>query len=67
MKQKEIIKKIGTILKELQDQHEFIEKIKEPINDLELELFVANGHFLNDHIDKWPASKCRYRKKIADN
>jgi hypothetical protein len=51
MKQKEIIKKIGTILKELQDQHEFIEKIKEPINDLELELFVANGHFLNDHIE----------------
>jgi len=51
MKQKEIIKKIGAILTELQDQYEFIQKTTEPINDLELELFVANGHFLNDHIE----------------
>ena len=51
MKQQEIVKKIGVILKELQDQYEFIEQTKEPINDLELELFVANGHFLTDHIE----------------
>lgn len=51
MKQQEIVKKIGVILKELQDQYQFIEKAKEPVNDLELELFVANGHFLTDHIE----------------
>jgi len=51
MKQQEIVKKIGVILKELQDQYQYIEETKEPINDLELELFVANGHFLTDHIE----------------
>jgi len=51
MKQQEIVKKIGVILKELQDQYLFIEKTKEPINDLELELFAANGNFLSDHIE----------------
>lgn len=51
MKQQEIVKKIGVILKELQEQYEFIEKTKEPINDLELELFAANGNFLTDHIE----------------
>ena len=51
MKQQEIVKKIGVILKELQDQYQFIEKTKEPINDLELELFAANGNFLSDHIE----------------
>lgn len=51
MKQQEIVKKIGVILKELQDQYQYIEKTKEPINDLELELFAANGNFLSDHIE----------------
>jgi len=51
MKQQEIVKKIGVILKELQDQYQFIEQTQEPVNDLELELFVANGHFLTDHIE----------------
>jgi len=51
MKQKEIIKKIGVIINELQDQYQYIEKTKGVINDLELELFVANTHFLNDHIE----------------
>lgn len=51
MKQQEIVKKIGVILKELQEQYQFIEQTQEPINDLELELFVANGHFLTDHIE----------------
>ncbi len=51
MKQQEIIKKIGAILTELQDQYEFIQKTNGPINDLELEVFIANSHFLNDHIE----------------
>lgn len=51
MKQQEIVKKIGVILKELQEQYQFIEQTQEPVNDLELELFVANGHFLTDHIE----------------
>ncbi|WP_448702576.1 hypothetical protein ACFGVR_09510 [Mucilaginibacter sp. AW1-3] len=51
MKQQEIVKKIGVILNELQDQYQFIEESQDPVNDLELELFVANGHFLTDHIE----------------
>jgi len=51
MRQKEIIKKIGLIIKELQEQHQYVEKTRGVINDLELELFVANTHFLTDHIE----------------
>jgi hypothetical protein len=51
MKKYEILKKIGVIIKELQDQYEYTEQNKEDVNDLELELFVANAHFLTDHIE----------------
>ncbi|MFB9842579.1 hypothetical protein [Mucilaginibacter ginsenosidivorans] len=49
MKQQEVFKKIGTILKELNDQYEYLESADNQLNDLELELFVANAHFLADH------------------
>jgi hypothetical protein len=49
MKQQEVFKKIGTILKELNDQYEYLGDSENQLNDLELELFVANAHFLADH------------------
>jgi hypothetical protein len=49
MKQQEVFKKIGTILKELSDQYKYLKETESDLNDLELELFVANAHFLSDH------------------
>ena len=51
MKQEEIFKKIGVILNELNEQYQFIEKTKDNINDLELELFAANTHYLIENIE----------------
>jgi hypothetical protein len=51
MKQQEVFKKIGGIIKELHDQYEYLVTISEDLNDLELELFVANAHFLADHAE----------------
>jgi hypothetical protein len=49
MKQQEVFKKIGSILKELNDQYGYLKETESDLNDLELELFVANAHFLSDH------------------
>jgi hypothetical protein len=51
MKQVEIFKKIGVILSELNEQYEFIENTIDNINDLELELFSANTHYLIENIE----------------
>ena len=51
MKQKEVFKKIGGIIQELNDQYEYLETVNEDLNELELELFAANAHFLVDHIE----------------
>jgi hypothetical protein len=51
MKQLEVFRKIGGIIKELNEQYQYIETNPENINDLELELFVANAHFLTDHAE----------------
>jgi hypothetical protein len=51
MKQEEIFKKVGTILSELNEQYLFIEKTLDNINDLELELFAANTHYLAENIE----------------
>jgi len=50
MKQQDVFKKIGGIIKELSDQYEYLKTADEPLNDLELELFLANSHFLTDHM-----------------
>ena len=50
MKQQEVFKKIGGILKELSDQYEYLKTVDGQLNDLELELFMANSHFLSDHV-----------------
>src|SRR5260370_41129528 len=51
MKQKDVFDKIGEIIQELTDQYDFLQMSKDNLNDLELELFVANAHFLTDHIE----------------
>ena len=50
MKQEEVFKRIGGIIKELNDQFEYLKTIDGPLNELELELFLANSHFLGDHV-----------------
>jgi len=50
MKQQEVFKKIGVIIKELSDQYEYLKTIDGQLNELELELFIANSHFLTDHV-----------------
>lgn len=51
MKQQEVFKKIGNIIKEIKDQYDYLSADHNSINDLELELFVANAHFLTDHLE----------------
>jgi hypothetical protein len=51
MRQQEVFNKIGSILKELNDQYKYLEANPDDMNSLELELFVANAHFLADHAE----------------
>ena len=51
MNRQEILKKIGGIIAELKDQHTYLNAAENGFNDLELELFLANAHFLTDHIN----------------
>jgi hypothetical protein len=51
MKQQEVFRKTGEILKELSDQYEDLKSTADNLNDLELELFIANAHFLIDHAE----------------
>ncbi|HVW98442.1 MAG TPA: hypothetical protein VHA56_20925 [Mucilaginibacter sp.] len=51
MKQKDVFNKIGGIIQELSEQYEYLQTVSDNLNDLELELFVANAHFLTDHIE----------------
>ncbi len=50
MNKKEIFKKVGTILNELNEQYEYLSKSPDNLNELELELFSANANFLSDHL-----------------
>ena len=51
MKQQEVFKKIGGIIREINDQYEYLQTNAGALNDLELELLLANAHFLADHIE----------------
>jgi hypothetical protein len=51
MKQQEILRKIGNILKELNEQYDYLQTEETHLNDLELELFAANAKFLTDHTE----------------
>jgi hypothetical protein len=50
MNQEDIFKKIGHILNELNDQYQYLAQNPEELNELELELFLANASFLTDHV-----------------
>ena len=50
MNQEDIFKKIGQILSELNDQYQYLAQNPQELNDLELELFLANSNFLSDHV-----------------
>jgi hypothetical protein len=50
MNKKEIFKKIGGIIAEITEQYQYLSQDTENINELELELFIANSHFLADHL-----------------
>jgi hypothetical protein len=51
MKQQEVFRKTGAIIRELNEQYEYLQSTADNLNDLELELFVANTHFLKDHAE----------------
>lgn len=50
MNQEDIFKKIGQILNELNDQYQYLAQNPQELNELELELFLANANFLSDHV-----------------
>ncbi|WP_158796881.1 hypothetical protein [Pedobacter sp. L105] len=50
MNQEDIFKKIGQILNELSDQYQYLAQNPQELNELELELFLANADFLSDHV-----------------
>lgn len=50
MNQQDIFKKVGNILGELNDQYQFLARNPQQLNDLEVELFLANADFLADHV-----------------
>lgn len=50
MNKKDIFKKIGVIISELNEQYDYLAKTSENLNELEIELFMANSRFLSDHI-----------------
>ncbi|RAJ28555.1 hypothetical protein [Pedobacter cryoconitis] len=51
MNQEDIFKKIGQILNELNDQYQYLAQNPRELNELELELFLANASFLSDHVN----------------
>jgi hypothetical protein len=51
MNQLDVFNRIGGIIKELNEQYKYLESNPQKLNDLELELFVANAHFLADHAE----------------
>lgn len=50
MNKKEIFKKVGGIITELNEQFEYLSQNPDNLNELELELFAASADFLSDHI-----------------
>jgi len=50
MNQEDIFKKIGQILNELNEQYQYLAQNPAELNELELELFLANSSFLSDHV-----------------
>lgn len=51
MQQDNVLNKIGMVLRELNEQYEFLNRSRESINDIELELFAANAKYLIEFIE----------------
>jgi hypothetical protein len=51
MQQQELLKKIGEIIKELNDQYKQLDNGNQKLNDFELEFFVANAQYLAQNIE----------------
>ncbi len=49
MNQEDLFKKIGLIVRELNNQYEYLAQNPQQLNELELALFHANADFLSDH------------------
>lgn len=68
MKQQDVFKKLGGIITEINEQYEYLRSVNGESNDLELELLMANAHFLSDHIDilrKLNAQAAKAREAVA--
>ncbi len=50
MNKKQIFKKVGGIISELNEQFEYLSQNPDNLNELELDLFAANANFLSEHI-----------------
>ncbi len=50
MNQGDLFNKIGNILNELQDQYQNLDSNPQIINELQLDLFLANANFLTEHV-----------------
>lgn len=50
MNKKEIFKKVGGIISELNEQFEYLSQNPDNLNELELELFAASANFLSEHV-----------------
>lgn len=50
MNQEDLFRKLGAILNELNEQHEYLAQNPQQLNELELELFLANATFLAEHV-----------------
>jgi len=50
MDKKDIFRKVGVIMAELNEQYQYLSENPESLNDLELELFSANSDFLAEHV-----------------
>lgn len=69
MKQNEVFNKIGGIIKELSDQYEYLQTVKDDLNELELDLFASNAQFLTDHVEvlcKLNLQSPKFKKLIFD-
>lgn len=51
MKQLDVLKKIGALIQDLNEQYEYILTYGDSIDDVEIELFVANTHFIAEHAE----------------
>lgn len=50
MKQEDLIKRLGLILKELNEQYQYLAQNSQQLSDLEFDIFQANANFLAEHV-----------------